>query len=231
MIRSLYGRTPPFSIYWILAFWLILANWASAMSVRVDLTVRFERDFVGKLVSAPSSYDDDPLIQEICYHHQDCYPKDFRPNFPGSIFAHLFIGNQYDATFSFDPLHMGNSHCNIAGINFICFYSSSTFWPNRIGFFIEAPTSSITLDLNAASLSYFGEAGSYRPYAEPGCEPFVGDFCDYSGYGADFTVVEVNGKPISAIPVPAALPLLASGILCLANLRRRKASRDREAGL
>jgi hypothetical protein len=48
----------------------------------------------------------------------------------------------------------------------------------------------------------------------------TGDFQSDSGLA--FAGAEIGGKPISPVPLPAALPLLATGVAGLAALRRRK---------
>jgi hypothetical protein len=106
---------------------------ANAATYTYDLTLRFNGDYVFQLVSTPSKYEDADWTQESCYRGSSCYPTDFRPNFPDSLFRHLEIGATTSASFARDQ---HRTTCQIAGVEMNCsligmsmsvleFYSSS----------------------------------------------------------------------------------------------------------
>lgn len=193
------------------------ASMSAASVISYELTLRFDGDYVAELVSTPSEHEDDDWIQEICRFGQDCYPTDFRPEVSYSNFRHFEIGQIMSANFTIGG---SEAKCEITGWNYDydCYVSSNTEF--SASFYSTNPTGGISFDLTDGKLSYFGEAGSYRPFAVPGCKPIVEDFCDYSGYGAEFSILEVNGESISAVPIPAGVWLLLSAVGIMGALKR-----------
>lgn len=189
----------------------------SAATMTYELVLRLERAYVSELVWTPSEHDDEDWVQELCRFGEDCYPEGFSA---GGPFGPLQPGDEISALFRFDFPNYGiiSSECRIGSWDYDCFMSGDDFFAGEI--FSTNPTSSIWFNLHERKMSYFGEAGNYSPFAEPGCTPIVDYFCDYSGYGADFTITSLS---MPSVPVPPALALLASALFGLSVFRRQAA--------
>lgn len=162
-----------------------------------------------------------------CYSGDACYPAGFRLQGDGNqdrggYWSGLNYGDRITAVFSFDPDNISApSSCDIAGwsdcgdlINIRSFSDSDGKTDSE--WFRDAPTSSLRFNLFDGYIRYEGEAGSYLmsgcSLTDPAHDGMPDGFCDYFGYMAEFSIVSTTIKGPTPIPLPASLPILASGL-------------------
>ena len=216
---------------------------AKTLSLTYDIQMEFIKDHVRQL-SIPGPDDYDPnliLVAEVCHYGQPCYPEDWRPiygwyNFlePGDI---IEITLSADVTETPDGsgwrVDVGSASCT-SGSDPICsnygsFYGHG-FNPktDALSISIEYGWRTMGKNINLSSMTawFSSEFGSvHEPKIGDGCSfrpSAPNGFCWYWDYEAHFKVTSFTVQGLHVIPVPPALPLLASGLLGLAALRRWK---------
>ena len=213
---------------------------AKTVSLTYDIQMEFIKDHVRQLfMSGPDDYDPDFIVAVGgCNYGEECYPEDWRP--PGA-YRFLNPGDIIGITLSIDVTERSDgSGWGLASVgSFSCTGGAGCkLGDYATGFWLDSKTGAFSLStsgghesfgkgINLSSMTawFVSELGDLYAFPTGNCHDFDNTpdgFCGYWDYEAHFKVTSFTLQGLHVIPVPPALPLLASGLLGLAALRRWK---------
>lgn len=212
---------------------------AATLTYTYDVQLEFTHDHVRQLFREDP--DDPDIVIGVVTFEDDDYPWDWRP--PYGFSSDLAIGETLSLIFSIEvPANPADAsqhitltsctwdggQCSRLGHDSVTAFDPASGKVRMLGDW--SGSSAKTVDLFSGTARFVSELGWSHPF-DPDTErsytfcfpreyaPY--GFCGYWDYEAHFKIKSFNVQGPLVIPVPPALPLLASALLGLAALRRK----------
>lgn len=219
----------------VAAFFLLLPAASHAAVLKYAIETRFDNDWLPELIAPDGTK---------CYHHQACYPTEYR--YPRSPFIGLAYGEVFTASMTIDT-DTQKVTCQIGEFNRCSsWYNLSYAYTGPVA--PSQTTGAVSLRLGNSYSSDIGinlrpdgggtisvglDSGDWGAgpctLAAPKFAGLPNGYCNFFYYEARFSVLSYQVEGLPSMPLPASLPMLLAGCAGVGVWKRRQHRKSSQA--